>query len=212
MNPLTPAYDNKIPKKYSARTLDQKPENKLALQESLGWPEDNKVFLVCVPLELLQATNADRMLELVPALQALGIQLLVVGKGERAYGEKMSELQQKAQNMIHIIKDEEEALRLMYAAADAAVFTSNPAGTEELNHALQYGTVPICPPCNEVENYNPIQESGCAFVYTGESIWHLFAAVVRAKETYVFPYDYRTVQRQCMQQAGIVDEVEEDEE
>jgi len=33
---LTPAYDNKIARKYSARTIEHKTENKTALQEELA--------------------------------------------------------------------------------------------------------------------------------------------------------------------------------
>lgn len=212
MNPLTPAYDNKIAKKYSVRTLDQKIENKLALQESLGWPVDKNVFVVCVPHALTSDANADLVLQLLPALSALGIQLLVVGKGQRAFAEQMSSAQSSSPIGVHIIKDDEEHLRTMYAAADAAIFTCDPTDLEELQHALDYGAVPICSPSPLIADYNPVQESGNAFVYTGTTIWHVFAAIVRAKETYVFPYDYRTIQRQCMQTHPTEDELEEEEE
>ena len=87
----------------------------------------------------------------------------------------------------------------MYAAADAALFLADPSTLPELRHCLQYGVVPIASECGALENYNPIQESGNAFLYEKLDPWHCFAAIVRATETHCFPFDWRTIQKHCME-------------
>ena len=37
------------------------------------------------------------------------------------------------------------------------------------------------------------------FMFEKITVWHAFAAVVRALETYRFPFDWKTIQKHCMQ-------------
>jgi glycogen synthase len=53
-------------------------------------------------------------------------------------------------------------------------------------------------PYDILEDYNPVQESGNAFIFTVENHWKCFASLVRALETFRFPYDWRTIQRHAM--------------
>lgn len=46
-----------------------------------------------------------------------------------------------------------------------------------------------------LENYHPNDESGNSFTFTSSSPWSVFRAVVRAHETYRFPYDWQNVIR-----------------
>ena len=49
-----------------------------------------------------------------------------------------------------------------------------------------------------LQNYNPVQESGTSFLYDKDNHWQCFAAIVRALETFIFPFDWRTIQKQCI--------------
>ncbi len=46
---------------------------------------------------------------------------------------------------------------------------------------------------SEIENYDPREEQGDAFIIHHLSEWGVFAAIVRMLETYQFPYDLRTI-------------------
>jgi hypothetical protein len=46
-----------------------------------------------------------------------------------------------------------------------------------------------------LENYHPNDETGNSFTYTDKNPWGVFAAIVRACETFRFPYDWQHIIR-----------------
>ncbi|HLD63334.1 MAG TPA: hypothetical protein VI913_00375 [Candidatus Peribacteraceae bacterium] len=198
---LSPSYDNKITRKYSSKTLEHKLDNKTALQAELSWPEEKRIPMIAVPSGVDEKTGGKLLLNLLPGLQAVGIELVILGRGGREFGEKMSQLAHEKGHRVAILKDDDVDQRKLYAAADIALFCFDAGNTEELQNCLRYGVVPIAPDTKALENYNPVQERGTAFLYDKMNEWHVFAALVRALETYKFPYDWRTIQRQCMESA-----------
>jgi glycogen synthase len=88
----------------------------------------------------------------------------------------------------------------MLAASDMALFLTEPADHAELAHCLSYGTVPVSVASQSLKNYDPNQEQGNAFLFEKTTVWQAFAAVVRALETFRFPFDWRTIQRHGMEQ------------
>jgi hypothetical protein len=46
-----------------------------------------------------------------------------------------------------------------------------------------------------LENYHPNNESGNSFTYESDNPWEIFRALVRAHETYRFPYDWENIIR-----------------
>jgi hypothetical protein len=98
---------------------------------------------------------------------------------------------------VKILPDEDVTRRKMYAASDGALFfTVDPV---ELQNCLAYGAIPIGPKQPGLENYDPVQESGNAFLADPLTSWTWFAALVRACETYKLPYDWRTIQQHAME-------------
>jgi glycogen synthase len=87
----------------------------------------------------------------------------------------------------------------MYAAADMALFLAPPKGQEELALCMQFGVVPISLPCDGLEDYDPVQEAGNAFLFAESNPWLCFASLIRALETYKLPFDWRTIQRHAME-------------
>lgn len=58
---------------------------------------------------------------------------------------------------------------------------------------IQKGCVPICPVFETAKNYDPIEESGNGFYFERKNIWEILEAVIRACETYQFPYDWQNL-------------------
>jgi len=85
---------------------------------------------------------------------------------------------------------------LLEAADIALVFDFT--DVEEL---LANGIIPISHERPEVKDYDPNHESGNAFIYKNTSPWSVFAALVRAVETFKFPYDWKHIIRQ-----GLIEE------
>lgn len=71
-----------------------------------------------------------------------------------------------------------------------------------LKKAWKNGVVPVAKEFTaKINDYNPNTESGNCFVYKNLNEWEIFAAIVRALETYKFPYDWKFIKRSCMKSA-----------
>ncbi len=197
MSPLSPAYDNKIARKYSARTVEHKHENKTQLQEDIGWIQEPKQPIICLPDGMTEALGGALLQELLPGLLELPVNLLIRGRGSNTYGEMFTKLAKGQSHRVSILSDTEENLRKMLAGSDIALYCSTP-DRKELETVMRYGVIPVSPVCDALENYNPVQESGNAFTYEQATVWQCFASLVRALETFKFPYDWRTIQRNTM--------------
>ena len=84
------------------------------------------------------------------------------------------------------------------AAADfELVFNGNVAS------AWRNGCVPIAKlNGDKTFNYNPLQEKGNGFYFKNPTKWEVFAAVIRALETYQFPYDWENLIREIIRLAA----------
>ncbi len=199
MPTVSPASDTHLVHKYSYATLEQKIRNKTALQEELGWPEEAKVPMLCLPAGMTEALGGALLQALLPGiLSSTNVQLLILGKGSAEYGTLFTKIQKEHRHRIAIIPEKETDVHRMYAAADMALFLTPPPA-KELTICLGYGVIPVSVGADLLENYNPVQEAGNAFVIEGKTHWHAFAALVRAIETYKFPYDWRTIQKHAME-------------
>ncbi len=201
MPELSPVYNHKIAHRFSSKTLDRKLLNKLELQKELGWPEEPKRPMVCLPAGMSDALGGTLMEEALPGILRLPIEIIILGKGSSSYGELFTKLAKEHRHRIAILPAKEEETHQMYAAADMALFFADPARLPELENCLNYGVVPVAPETRALEDYDPIQEQGSAFLYEDTNPWDFHTALVRALETYKLPFDWRTIQRQCMESA-----------
>ncbi|MBI2634897.1 hypothetical protein HYW82_04500 [Candidatus Peregrinibacteria bacterium] len=87
--------------------------------------------------------------------------------------------------------------REILEAADIALSFS----FSDVEEMLLHGTIPVSPVRPEVMDYNPNHETGNGFIYRKDGCWSIFAALVRALETYKFPYDWRNIVRQGLEKA-----------
>ncbi|MEK7673101.1 MAG: hypothetical protein AAB373_04410 [Patescibacteria group bacterium] len=84
---------------------------------------------------------------------------------------------------------------LLIQAADMALcFDFN-----DVEEMLLNGTIPISMPRGEIADYNPNRENGNSFVFKKENYWSIFATIVRALETFKFPYDWNHIIRQGLE-------------
>lgn len=182
--------------------LEQKVQHKTALQQKCGWPKEPKRPMICLPAGMSETLGGQLFEELVPALLSQPLEILVLGKGSAKYGTLCTKLSKEHNHRFHIVPDKEEAIAEMYAAADMALFTGE-VPESELARCLASGAVPVSLPHRTLDDYNPVQETGNAFLYDSADLWRCFAAIVRAVETYKFPFDWRTIQRHCQETATL---------
>ncbi len=205
MTKHTPS-ESSIETPYTKKTLEQKGANKTALQKEIGWPMEPRRPMVCLPTGVTEALGGALLRETLPGILTLPVEILVLGKGSASYGSLFTELSKENDHRISIVKNEPDAMSKMYAAADIALFLSDASDLPEVKLCLAYGVVPIAPiPTDRttgavrLQDYDPVQETGNAFLYETPDSWRFFAALVRALETFKFPFDWRTIQRHCME-------------
>ncbi len=85
----------------------------------------------------------------------------------------------------------------IYEAADLVLFlSSNEAILSLIEIAQEKKAVPVSfdflTPEFPLQNYDPVEEKGNAFLYKNFNPFTIFAALVRALENYKFPYDWET--------------------
>lgn len=202
MSTLSPSTDTAIAKKYAIETIDQKSLNKVALQEELGWAPEPRRAMICIPTGVSEKLGGELLKELMDGLLSMPLEIIILGKGSASYGEYLTDIAKEHSHRIAIVPNDEKNIRKMFAAADMSLFLTDASELPELEASLHYGTVPVCPLTKKIKSYDPNQESGEGFLFDKLTVWHSFAAIVRALETFRFPYDWRTIQRHCMERAS----------
>lgn len=133
-------------------------------------------------LDISKAPKAVQSEDFIAGLEAIGLTTLLISP---EFEKKV--LPQNAH--IHFVepKEKEDA----YQAADFAIVMNG-----DIAPALKNGCVPISKLDGETTaNYNPLQEKGNGFYFKNPTKWEMFAAIVRALETYQFPYDWENLIR-----------------
>ena len=140
-NPETDLY---LPVHYSAADLSGKRVCKRALQRELGLP-NRDVPLLAVIGRLTPQKGFDLLIEIIPELMALDIQLVQLGTGDRDLEQQFHAAKIEHPDRIGICIGFDEGLaHRIEAGADMLVMPSRyePCGLSQL-YSLRYGTVPL---------------------------------------------------------------------
>lgn len=66
----------------------------------------------------------------------------------------------------------------------------------DVDEFLLNGIIPVAGEKDGLKDYNPNYETGNSFTYKSDNSWGIFAALVRAMETFKFPFDWRNIVRE----------------
>jgi len=137
-----PRKDKFIFKNYSAKSLEKKQENKLALQKRLGLPQDKDKPMAA----LISRFAWQKGLELITKkLCQPDCQLVFLGTGDPKYERQLKSLARKFPKKVsaNIMFDVKLAQQI-YAGADIFLMPSRfePCGLGQMI-AMRYGTVPV---------------------------------------------------------------------
>jgi hypothetical protein len=194
-------------------TVDFLGSKKMAKKEVFGkFTKDANKIEARTPLVVVFATDLNgekellprkKLFELLEGLMVLNIKILVIDTEQRSDLNNLGELPEHYQE--HLIwynpkqdnsgrnREGKEIDRLFLAADLAILFNSQ---HELIELLMSYGVVPIGEERSPLlENYRPNEETGNAFLFNKKDLWSVFAATVRALETYKFPYDWNHIVR-----------------
>ncbi|PWH19810.1 MAG: glycogen synthase GlgA [Ardenticatenia bacterium] len=202
-----PATDPHIARHYTAETLEQRAENKAALQRYAGLEVVPDVPLLGAISRLTDDKGFDLIqAALEPMLQHLPIQFVLMGTGEERYHRFFLDLAQRHPGRVAVFLTFNTPLaRRIYAGTDIFLMPSRfePCGLGQMI-AMRYGSVPLVRAVgglvDTVQDYDPATQTGTGFLFRAYDAWAFYAAVVRAVETYRYADVWRRLQQRGMQQ------------
>src|SRR5579863_718276 len=199
-----PAVDTNIAASYDAFSLEQRPANKRVLQEQMRLPVDERVPLIGMISRLTDQKGLDVLESALVPLIEQGAQLVVTGTGDHHYHEMFQRLAARdaSQLAVHLTFSTELSQRI-YAGSDMFLMPSRfePCGTSQML-AMRYGSIPIVHRtgglADTVQDFDPVSDTGNGFSFDRYDHFHLFAAAVRAMQTYRFDHTWHNLMQRAM--------------
>jgi starch synthase len=184
-----PTRDPNIPHHYSATAPEAKALCKADLRAELGLAPVQKPLCAMVS-RFYDVKGLDLVEQALPAILQLGLQLVVIGTGDRRYEDMFRRFAAENPGTVAAVIGFDPALaQRIYAGADMLWMPSRtePGGLAQLI-ALRYGTVPVVRAtgglADTIKDYDPVTSNGTGFTFDRYDPWQFFATVVRASETY----------------------------
>lgn len=173
------------------KLLDQKKAAKKHLFDEC-WPDAKTAAPLVMIFPTKEKFNHELVYKLLEGLLVLPLQIVVVSEeesGEHAKKHSGKILWFNPENGRHA-----PVLDSWLNAADMAVVFDEKQST--FNTLFEKGVVPVAHAKSPLlENYNALHETGNSFTYTEKNTWGVFAALVRACESFHFPYDWQHIIR-----------------
>lgn len=204
---FNPSFDQHLKIHFDWNSLDKKMENKLALQREFHLPEERQVPLIGLVHRLTEQKGFGLIMEILPMLIRLPIQVVIVGPGDRVYTTFFRHMAKKYPQQIatHLEFSESIGSRI-YAGSDMFLMPSRyePCGVSQLI-SLRYGSVPIVHRtgglADTISDFDPRTGIGTGFVFHNYTGPDLLIALTRAIETYKYPRVWEHLTWQAMRQS-----------
>lgn len=204
-----PEQDPLLIQNYSSGSLQLKAVNKLSVQRQLQLKPTSKLPLVTVIGRLAYQKGIDVLLESLPQLMELPLQLAVVGSGDLPYEVALRDAakQYPHRMAVHIGFNEVLAHRLE-AGADMLLMPSRfePCGLTQMQ-SLRYGTVPVVGRCggllDTVTDTDPVSlnsHTATGFFIDPLSPAGIVTAMRSALAVFGRPAEWQTLMEQGMRQ------------
>lgn len=199
-----PATDKRIAANYTVDDRSGKAVCKAKLQEELGLEvRDDRPLMVMVT-RLTRQKGMDLVMYALDRILAGGVQVAVLGTGDRDYEDGLRYFQDKYPGTMAARIEFDPALsQRMYAAADMFLMPSKfePCGLSQII-AMRYGTLPIVRETgglkDTVQPYNEFTGEGTGFSFTNFNGDEMGDAVFRAARLF---WDNRNAWNQLVTQA-----------
>lgn len=199
-----PATDKRIAANYTVDDRSGKAVCKAKLQEELGLEvRDDRPLMVMVT-RLTRQKGMDLVMYVLDRILAGGVQVAVLGTGDRDYEDGLRYFQDKYPGTMAARIEFDPALsQRMYAAADMFLMPSKfePCGLSQII-AMRYGTLPIVRETGGLKDtvipYNEFTGEGTGFSFTNFNGDEMGDAVFRAARLF---WDNRDAWNQLVTQA-----------
>ncbi len=202
-----PGTDNFLKQKYNRRSLNKKSINKTCLQKELSLPIDASVPLIGMIGRLVEQKGLNIILQCLPELSTLPVQLVTLGTGEAYFENRLTEWAETHSDRMKVIIGYDESLaHRIEAASDIYMMPSSfePCGLNQL-YSLRYGTLPIvtnvgglADTVTHASEINIGNGTANGFVLQDHSAESLFSAARSALKLYTHTRVWRQLQITAM--------------
>ncbi len=208
MDEWNPGADKLITHNYNRRTLNQKIDNKTALQEKLGLPIDESIPMLGFIGRLVEQKGVDLILSQMNQLLAQDCQLVILGSGFHSYEEALKNIAKQHPHKMSVTIGYNEAFaHQIEASADIFLMPSifEPCGLNQM-YSLRYGTLPVVNAVGglrDTVNERPLDDIGTegnGFVFHTATSEELHLAIKRALACYKQPELWKKLQQNAMNQ------------
>lgn len=199
-----PATDKRIAANYTVEDRSGKAVCKAKLQEELGLEVRDDCPLMVMVTRLTRQKGMDLVMYALDRILAGGVQVAVLGTGDRDYEDGLRYFQDKYPGTMAARIEFDPALsQRMYAAADMFLMPSKfePCGLSQII-AMRYGTLPVVRETGGLKDtvipYNEFTGEGTGFSFTNFNGDEMGDAVFRAARLF---WDNRDAWNQLVTQA-----------
>jgi starch synthase len=201
---LDPHTDPHLPVRFGARTLADRAANKAALQREAGLPEAPDVPIIAMIGRLSGQKGLDILMPVLDGVLRQPVQFILLGTGDEHYHHQLRQAAERHPDRTAVFLTFNTPLaQRIYGSSDIFLMPSRyePCGLGQLI-AMRYGTVAVVRAtgglADTVQDYDPRTGEGNGFTFAPYDSLDLFAALMRALETYRHADDWRTLQLRGM--------------
>jgi starch synthase len=141
----SPEKDKYIPFKYSVEDISGKEQNKQALLTRVNLKYQENIPVIGIISRIVEHKGFDILLEVVPELINLNLQIVILGTGNKKIEKQLQSLQKKYPRNISLHNAFDETLAHMIEAGADIFLRPSQYEAYGLNqiYSLKYGTIPI---------------------------------------------------------------------
>ncbi|MBI5188716.1 MAG: glycogen synthase GlgA [Nitrospirae bacterium] len=180
-----PSKDKFIPENFNIKNLKGKAVCKKQLVKEVSLDKEERPLIGIVGRLSLQK-GLDLVIQSIDELLSLGVNLVILGKGNEVFHSSFSEIAKKYKGRVSVtIGFEEPLAHRIYGGSDFFLMPSRyePCGLGQLI-ALRYGCIPIARrtggPVDTIQDYESLTSKGTGFLFSDHTPSAMQDAIKRA--------------------------------
>lgn len=204
---VNPAFDKNIYLNYDFNSLDKKRKNKTELQKEVGLTIKKDTPLLGVVNRLTEQKGFKLIMEAMPTLLKMKLQIVIVGSGNKDYIKFFRMVARKHRDKVGVYSPfTEKMASRVYAGSDLYLMPSRwePCGISQLI-SLRYGSIPIVHSVgglhDTVTEFDPVKQTGNGFKFSSYHTDEFLVAIAQAMESYKYKDSWIQLMYRAMKQS-----------
>jgi len=201
-----PKTDPGLYRRYSFENPSRRAPNKAYIQKHYKFPVSLRTPLIVMTSRVAEQKGFDLLIDILPALLRMDLQLLIMGDGSKTYIGILEKFSKEHPKKIKWVPFDRKRETSLYAAGDMALLPSRfePCGLVQMISS-RYGAVPIVRDIgglsDTVTNYNPRTGRGDGFEFKRYDSRDLLVAITRAITIYEHEDEWKKLVSHVMQRS-----------